>query len=55
VYLGPHARGEQDRARATVRRIFDRLAERGEEPEQIVEFISGMTDRFALTYAAELD
>jgi dGTPase len=55
VYLGPHARGEQERARATVRRIFDHLAERGEEPQQIVEFISGMTDRFALSYVAELD
>jgi dGTPase len=55
VYLGPHARLEQERAKATVRRIFDALAERGEGPQQIVEFISGMTDRFALTYVAELD
>jgi dGTPase len=55
VYLGPHARLEQERAKATVRRIFDQLAERGEGPEQIVEFISGMTDRFALSYVAELD
>jgi dGTPase len=54
VYLGPHARGEQERAKTTVRRIFDHLAERGEEPQQIVEFISGMTDRFALSYVAEL-
>ena len=54
VYLGPHARLEQERARATVRRIFDHLAERGEEPDQIVELLSGMTDRFALTYVAEL-
>ncbi len=54
VYLGPHARLEQERARATVRRIFDHLVQRGEEPEQIVEFIAGMTDRFALTYVAEL-
>jgi dGTPase len=54
VYLGPHARLEQERAKATVRRIFDQLADRGEEPEQIVEFISGMTDRFALSYVAEL-
>jgi dGTPase len=54
VYLGPHARLEQERARATVRRIFDQLADRGEEPAQIVEFIAGMTDRFALTYVAEL-
>jgi dGTPase len=55
VYLGPHARLEQERAKATVRHIFDRLAERGEGPQQIVEFISGMTDRFALSYLAELD
>jgi dGTPase len=54
VYLGPHTRQEQERARATVRLIFDHLAERGEEPEQIVEFIAGMTDRFALSYVAEL-
>ena len=54
VYLGPHAQLEQERARATVRRIFDHLVARGEEPEQIVDFIAGMTDRFALTYVAEL-
>jgi dGTPase len=54
VYLGPHARLEHERAHATVRRIFDQLAERGEEPEQIVDFIAGMTDRFALTFVAEL-
>jgi dGTPase len=54
VYLGPHARLEQERARATVRRIFDQLADRGEGPQHIVEFIAGMTDRFALTYVAEL-
>jgi dGTPase len=54
VYLAPHTRLEQERARGTVRRIFEQLAERGEEPEQIVEFIAGMTDRFALSYVAEL-
>jgi dGTPase len=54
VYLGPHTRHEQERARATVRRIFEHLVERGEDPEQIVEFIAGMTDRFALSYVAEL-
>src|SRR5881398_2726840 len=55
VYLGPQTRREQERARATVRRIFEHLAERGEEPEQIVEFIAGMTDRFALSYVAKLN
>ena len=54
VYLGPQARLEQERARTTVRRIFDHLADDGQEPEQIVDFIAGMTDRFALTYVAEL-
>jgi dGTPase len=51
VYLGPHARGEHDRARATIRRIFDRLAERGDSPDEIAEYVSGMTDRFALAFA----
>ena len=54
VYLGPHARLEQERARATVRRIFEHLVERGEGPDEIVELVSGMTDRFALSYVAEL-
>jgi dGTPase len=55
VYLGPHARLEHERAHATVRRIFDHLAARGDGPDEIVDFIAGMTDRFALTYVAELD
>jgi dGTPase len=54
VYLGPQTRSEQERARATVHRIFEYLAERGDEPEEIVEFIAGMTDRFALSYVAQL-
>jgi dGTPase len=54
VYLGPVTTVEHDRARATVRRIFDALADRGDAPEQITEFIAGMTDRFALDYAAAL-
>jgi dGTPase len=54
VYLGPETRKEQERARATVRRIFDALADRGDPPEQITEFVAGMTDRFALQYAASL-
>jgi dGTPase len=54
VYLGPHAQLEQDRARGAIRRIFDHVADRGDDPEQIVEFIAGMTDRFALSYVAEL-
>jgi len=54
VYLGPQTRREHARARETVRRIFDGLAERGDEPDAIVDYLSGMTDRFALDFAARL-
>jgi dGTPase len=54
VYLGPHARGEHERAHATIRRIFDHLADRGDGEEEIRAFVSGMTDRYALTYAESL-
>ncbi len=54
VYLGPHARGEHERAHRTVRRIFDHLAERGDGEQEIADFLSGMTDRFALTFAERL-
>jgi len=55
VYLGPHAAAEHQRARATVRRIFEHLVERGDSPEAATDYLAGMTDRFALAYAAELD
>jgi len=54
IYLGPHARGEHEHARRIVRRIFEHLAARGDDPHEIVVFISGMTDRFALQYDAGL-
>jgi dGTPase len=54
VYLGPDAKQEHARAHETIRRIYDHLAAKGESQEQIVEFVAGMTDRFALAYAAEL-
>jgi dGTPase len=54
VYLGPHAQAEHARARGVVHAIFDHLAARGEEAEEIVDFVSGMTDRFALEFAARL-
>jgi dGTPase len=54
VYLGPHTEDEHARAIETVRRIFDHLADRGDSPAEIVDYLSGMTDRFALEYAAKL-
>jgi dGTPase len=66
VYLGPHVEPEHRRARQTVEAIFDALVA---EPDRlppasvlggddlaarITDYIAGMTDRFALTYAAAL-
>jgi dGTPase len=55
VYLGEHARGEHVRAYRTIGRIFEHLVARGDEPDAIVAFVSGMTDRFALHYAETID
>jgi dGTPase len=54
VYLGSEARREHARARAAIRAILDHLADQGDEPEHITEFIAGMTDRFALAYAERI-
>ncbi|HLX32746.1 MAG TPA: deoxyguanosinetriphosphate triphosphohydrolase [Gaiellaceae bacterium] len=43
-------------ARAAVRRIFGHLVdEQGLDPAGATDYLAGMTDRFALAYAAELD
>jgi len=55
IYLGEHARGEHARAYRAISRIFEHLVARGDEPDAIVAFVSGMTDRFALHYAETLD
>jgi dGTPase len=54
VYLGPQAAPEHERAHEVVHRIFDHLVERGDEADEIVDYIAGMTDRFALDYAESL-
>jgi dGTPase len=54
VYLGPHTAEEHARAREAVTRIFEQLADRGDSPAEIVDYLSGMTDRFALEYVASL-
>jgi dGTPase len=52
VYLAEHAREEHTRARDAIGVIVAHLAERGDSPSEIVEYVAGMTDRFALAYAA---
>jgi dGTPase len=54
VYLAEDARGEHAGARATVRRIFEHLVERGDSADEVIDYIAGMTDRFALSYAESL-
>ncbi|HEX4323244.1 MAG TPA: HD domain-containing protein [Gaiellaceae bacterium] len=54
VYLGPDTAAEHERARVTIDAIFESLVARGDTAEEITEFVSGMTDRFALDYAAGL-
>jgi len=54
VYLGPQTRPEHERAREIVRRIFDHVVGRGEDVDAAVEYVAGMTDRFALDYAAAI-
>ena len=54
VYLGPQAAPEHDKAHEVVRAIFDHLVERGDDADEIVDYIAGMTDRFALSYAESL-
>ena len=51
VYLGPQAAPEHARAHEVIRKIFEALVERGDDVDEIVDYIAGMTDRFALEYA----
>ncbi len=54
VYLAEHAQGEHRRAHAAIAAIVDHLVRRGDSPDEIVEYVAGMTDRFALAYAEKL-
>jgi dGTPase len=54
VYLGPQAAPEHERAHDVVQRIFDHRVEREDDVDEIVDYIAGMTDRFALSYADSL-
>ena len=51
VYLGPHTRAQHEQAHEAVQRIFDRLAAEGRPEDEIVDYLAGMTDRFALEYS----
>jgi dGTPase len=62
VYLGPRVTPEHERAQRVVRAVFEALVEEparlpagdGDIATQVTDYLSGMTDRFALAYAAAL-
>jgi len=54
VYLAEHAQAEHRRAQDAIAKIVDHLVQRGDSADQIVEYVAGMTDRFALAYAEKL-
>jgi dGTPase len=54
VYLGRQVEGEHARARDVVRRIFEHLVDRGDGVDEAIDYVAGMTDRFALDYAESL-
>jgi dGTPase len=54
VYLADATREEHRRAHETIERIVAHLGDRGDSPDEIVEYVAGMTDRFALAYADRL-
>jgi dGTPase len=62
VYLGPGTEEQHALARSVVARIFAHLVEHpeavpagpGDLPDRIADYVAGMTDRFALTYADRL-
>jgi dGTPase len=54
VYLGPQVEAEHRRAHEVVRRIFESLVDRGDPVDEAVDYVAGMTDRFALSYAESL-
>jgi dGTPase len=55
VYLAADAKPNQQRAHEIVRRVFDHLVDEGRTAQEATDYVAGMTDRFALAYAATLE
>jgi dGTPase len=52
VYLGPVAQREKDRIERLMRALFDHYAE--DDPQAVVDWLAGMTDRYAIRTFSEL-
>ncbi len=54
VYLGPDAQREKERVERMLRALFSHYAERADDPQEVVDWLAGMTDRFAVRTFSEL-
>jgi dGTPase len=54
VYVGPRTRSEHERARVVVRRLLEVALDEHDTVPEAVDYVAGMTDRFALTAAEGL-
>jgi dGTP triphosphohydrolase len=55
VYLAADAKPNQQRAHEIIRLIFNHLVDDGRSAQDATDYVAGMTDRFALAYAARLE
>jgi dGTPase len=55
VYLAADTKPNQHRAHEVIRRIFEHLVDEGRSAQEATDYVAGMTDRFALAYAAPLE
>ena len=55
VYLAADTKPNQQRAHEVIRRIFEHLVDEGRSAQEATDYVAGMTDRFALAYAAPLE
>jgi dGTPase len=55
VYLAADAKPNQLRAHEIIRKIFAHLVDGGRSAQDATDYVAGMTDRFALAYAARLE
>jgi dGTPase len=55
VYLAADTKPNQQRAHEVIRLIFENLVDEGRSAQEATDYVAGMTDRFALAYAARLE
>jgi dGTPase len=48
VYLGPGAQSERPRIERMLRALFDHYTEEFGEEQRVVDWLAGMTDRYAI-------